>query len=161
MNEQQLTQITRQALADSTRIPISIRVVGAWILASAVLLARRHPGLHKPLKRELRDIQHLFEAAISDRHPDTKGVLENVHDQTRFIEATQASMGDQEPVVCTLKARQIWLLVSALQLATRHPQVPNREEIIFLGRQFQVALTEHNPVVREVLEMGWDQRYDR
>lgn len=80
----------------------------------------------------------------------------------QFIDATAKVMSDKTPLSLTIQIRDAWLLVSGLQLATRHPMVtePMKGLLETIARQFQGVIVKAHPEAQPLLEMGWDSEYD-
>lgn len=71
-------------------------------------------------------------------------------------------MPDETPLLLEMRIREAWFLVSALQLASRHPDMsaPQKAQLTVVGQQIQDAIVERHPEAEAVLEMGWDEQYD-
>ncbi len=84
-------------------------------------------------------------------------------DEQRFMEITRRVMSDETPLVTHILIKEAWLLVSALQLATRHPGISPylRDALIDIARQFQGAIVAIHPEAEEPLNMGWDPQHDQ
>ena len=83
-------------------------------------------------------------------------------DEAQFIEATRRVMSDQQTLEIHISIMQLWILVSAIQLTTRHPGLhkPLKEALIKVAHQFEDAITLIHPEATELLAAGWDPHYD-
>lgn len=61
-----------------------------------------------------------------------------------------------------LAIRDLWLIVSALQLTVAHPRLhePMKGINEALGRKLQQEIASKLPEVDELLEMGWHREHD-
>jgi hypothetical protein len=61
--------------------------------------------------------------------------------EERFLEVAAQVMSDNTPLPLTISIKEAWLLVSVLQLGTRHPNISRAQRSMFevLARQFQAA----------------------
>lgn len=82
--------------------------------------------------------------------------------EQQFLQTTAKVMTDKTPLSLTIRIQDAWLLVSGLQLATRHPGVTDqmKELLEAIARQFQGAIVQAHPEAHPLLEMGWDSTYD-
>lgn len=71
-------------------------------------------------------------------------------------------MTDETPLTVNIMIKDAWLLVSAIQLATRHPELSvwMKDSLFNSAEKFQVAVENLHPEAHELIEMGWDKRYD-
>lgn len=71
-------------------------------------------------------------------------------------------MPDEKPLLLEMRVREAWFMVSALQLASRHPAMSDAQkaQLLVVGQQLQDAIVERHPEAEVVLEMGWDEQYD-
>lgn len=83
-------------------------------------------------------------------------------DEDAFMAVALPVMQDMTPINVEIRIVDAWTLVSALQLATRHPDLDlyMREAIERGGRQFQDAIADRHPDAGPVLEMGWHTAFD-
>lgn len=83
--------------------------------------------------------------------------------KTQWIRIAGNVMRDRTPIALTITIRDAWLLVSGLQLATRHPEIDPTTKTFLeaLARQFQGVIVEAHPEAGELLEMGWNQNFDQ
>lgn len=77
-------------------------------------------------------------------------------------EVTAQVMSDQTPLQPIITIVDAWLLIGALQLATRHPEMSRfmRRALKRISGSFEKAITDLHPEARELLDMGWDPKYD-
>jgi hypothetical protein len=87
---------------------------------------------------------------------------EIMRDQSQFMEVASRVMSDESPLVTHIQIKEMWLIVSALQLATRHPGISPymKDALTQIARQFQGAIVEIYPEANELLEMGWTPQFD-
>lgn len=80
----------------------------------------------------------------------------------RISELVMPVLGDHRIVEVNLSVRDCYLMVSWLQLVTRHPGISAVMKEICEGvaRDFQKQVSDIHPGVNEVLEMGWDWNND-
>lgn len=80
-----------------------------------------------------------------------------------FYDVARRVLSDRRPLDCQIDVADAWTLVSALQLATRHPGISGemRDAIEYVARQFQNAIVDEHPDAGPVLEMGWNPALDR
>jgi hypothetical protein len=156
-DEARFTAITRRVLADATRVPVIIHIPDAWLTASILGLAAKHPRLNALHKRELRDVQHVLRGAIITRYPQARPLVNDSqqYSENTFVRRAADFMADPDPLTCTLSMRQLWLGVGGLQLAVTHPRCPHPSHVRDIGRQVQAYIVEAHPDAAEVLEQGW------
>ncbi len=84
-------------------------------------------------------------------------------DEAADLATTAAVMTDQTPLTIHITIMQAWILISAVQLTCRHPNLgqPLKDALEHAARQFQAAITEVHPEAAELLEKGWHAEYDR
>lgn len=77
-------------------------------------------------------------------------------------EIVRECMTDERPLVVNITIKDAWLLVSALQMATRHPEliVYMKDNLFNTARQFQTQIEAVHPEAHEFIEMGWGTRFD-
>lgn len=73
----------------------------------------------------------------------------------------QVFTSDKE-ITVTLPLRELWLIVSALQLQVTHPSLHATIQSLAegIGRKLGALVVEELPQVGELLEMGWHREYD-
>lgn len=83
-------------------------------------------------------------------------------DEKKHWEVTERVMLDKTPLTVDIDIQSAWMLVSALQLTTRHPEISDVMKGILtkIARQFQGRIVETHPEAEELLEMGWNEAYD-
>jgi hypothetical protein len=82
--------------------------------------------------------------------------------QQEMMAITQRVMSDKTPLDIRINILELWVLISLLQLTTRHPDLPEqmKQFAIHHGRQFQKAIATAHPEANQVIEMGWNTRFD-
>lgn len=82
--------------------------------------------------------------------------------EQQFVQLAAQVLSDDRTLPVEIRIKEAWLLVSGLQLATRHPDISThmRQALIDIARQFQSAIAEVHPEAQQALEMGWDQTKD-
>lgn len=80
----------------------------------------------------------------------------------RDMEKVSKVLTDKTAVLVSTQIGQLWLMISTMQLATRHPGMAKamRAEIEQIGRQLSRAIVEMHPEVADILEMGWQPEHD-
>jgi hypothetical protein len=80
----------------------------------------------------------------------------------QFIEATHRVMSDQTPLTVNISIMQAWLMVSAVQLAWRHPGLSGamKRHLREIADQFGDRIVEIHPESRDLLDAGWQPEYD-
>jgi hypothetical protein len=75
---------------------------------------------------------------------------------------THKVMTDLVPLEVFISIAEAWLLITALQLAIRHPALgePMRQSLENIGRQFQESVVARHPEAADLLERGWDSFFD-
>lgn len=83
-------------------------------------------------------------------------------DEEQFMEVVSRVMQDHSLLTININVKELWLVVSNLQLAHRHPGPSQtmKDLIRHIGDQMINAICVHHPDAREPLEMGWDAQYD-
>lgn len=81
----------------------------------------------------------------------------------QYMRIARRVMRDETPLNLTITISNAWILVSALQLATRHPVMgqPLRQHLEHIARQLQAAIVERHPEAEALLEMGWQPEHDQ
>ena len=71
-------------------------------------------------------------------------------------------MSDETPLTVNIAIKDAWLLLSGIQLATRHPElsVYMKDSLFESGLKFQTMIEAIHPEAHEFIEMGWDRRFD-
>lgn len=79
------------------------------------------------------------------------------------LELLEKVMTDNQPVVFSMATREVYLLISYLQVAYRFPGMSKvmRGHIRHIADQVQLAVIENYPEIEEVLQKGWDTQFDR
>lgn len=78
------------------------------------------------------------------------------------MEIVRECMTDERLLDVKITIKDAWLLVSAIQLATRHPELSMymKDALFSTARQFQVAIEAVHGEAHELMEMGWDTQFD-
>lgn len=93
----------------------------------------------------------------------TYGVATSIRvDPAYYEELVAQIMTDEAPIPLTILIKDAWLLVSALQLAVRHPTLHEvtKSALEQIARQFQQPITARHPHAEILFEMGWKPEYD-
>lgn len=71
-------------------------------------------------------------------------------------------MSDQRPLQVTIDIKAAWLLISGLQLVTRHSGIGEqlRQELTHIALQFQDRIIDEYPEAAPLLQAGWDPAQD-
>lgn len=82
--------------------------------------------------------------------------------EQQFLGITRRVMSDDRVLPVEISIKEAWLLISGLQLATRHPEISEhmRNALTDIARQFQGAITDLHPEAQAPLEMGWNSAHD-
>lgn len=74
----------------------------------------------------------------------------------------QALVDDQTIIPFKTSPARAFALLSALQLATRHPEMGDdlKYMLVDMASYIQDALVELHPGVADVIEAGWHEEYD-
>lgn len=153
MNDDQMKSITHEVMSDKTIVPMLIAPQMAWPLAVMIRLAARHPNRNEWGKKEHIAIAKTIEAVVKARHP-----LPMLYGAAQL----EPIMRDEEPQTIPLTMRDLWMIVGAVQLVIRHPEVSGDVVKICAqaAQQIQERIIEHHPDAWLLLQMGWDERYD-
>lgn len=70
--------------------------------------------------------------------------------------------GSDKEIDVKLPMRELWLIVSALQLQITHPGLHETIQSLAegIGRKLGALIVEELPQVGELLEMGWHREFD-
>lgn len=79
-----------------------------------------------------------------------------------FEKAAIAAMSDENPLPIIITIADAWFVVSAIQLAVRHPDLhePLRDRLRDIAHQFTEPICADHPSAREAIEMGWHEEND-
>ncbi len=71
-------------------------------------------------------------------------------------------LSDTTPLTVNITIADAWMLLSGIQLATRHPElsVYSKDRLFEAGLKFQAQVEAVHPEAHEFIEMGWDKRFD-
>lgn len=80
-----------------------------------------------------------------------------------FLAAAKAAMYDQSPVTWNLTIADCWMMISAIQLAFRHPQLqaPLKANLVRMCDAVIDTIAQKHPEAREALNMGWNPQHDK
>lgn len=80
----------------------------------------------------------------------------------KFILALERLFNDQQRVQADMSKGELWSLLSAVQLACRHPRFtgPTREIVERAARQLGAVLVANDQDLRMLFEMGWNPQFD-
>lgn len=89
--------------------------------------------------------------------PQKKAISEQ-----EFMKIATKAMQDETALEVHITIADAWMLISAIQLASRHPHISwmLKKRITQIARQFEKRIVEHHPDTEPLLLMGWDDRYD-
>jgi hypothetical protein len=88
--------------------------------------------------------------------------MPKIMNEDEFMRKALPAMQDDTPLQVEIRVSDAWFLTSAVQLATRHPDMSRaqKKRMTQIARQFEKAIAQRHPEAEEVLLMGWDERYD-
>lgn len=152
-NEEYQRAITHEVMSDKTVHPLHITPQMAWPLAVVIRLAARHPLRPEWGKKADIAIAKKIEKPIRARHP-----LPDVYGPKDLLPI----MEDTEIVEVSLTMAELWQIMAAVHLATRHPEAHNEalRLAVMAARQIEGRIIEYHPDAWAMLQMGWDERYD-
>lgn len=83
-------------------------------------------------------------------------------DEQEGLSLVAQVFGSDKEIDVKLPIRELWLIVSALQLQITHPNLHEPLQTICegIGRKLGALIVEELPQVGELLEMGWHREYD-
>lgn len=95
-------------------------------------------------------------------NPDDLAAIMAEGQITSEMHAIFTAMAAAAPIRMKMPPIIAFYLVSTLQMALRHPEFPPnvRVEMDRMARHLQAKLGEGNPLVAEMLELGWNPGYD-
>ena len=78
------------------------------------------------------------------------------------MEIIKKVMSDKTVVPIQIDISDAWLLLSALQLVYRHPELSQfmKDAIFAYGDKFAERIIENHPAAAPLIQMGWDVSYD-
>lgn len=84
-------------------------------------------------------------------------------DEKQFMEIGTKLAVDPTTIELQMDMLNGWVLVSALQLATRHPEMSGvmKQMLTKLGRGIQGRIAEKYPDAGKLLEKGWHKQFDK
>lgn len=78
------------------------------------------------------------------------------------LKLTEAVMRDPTKLDVSITIAEAWLILSAIQFATRAPLAPNLiEAMTKVGRRWQRRIGKLHPEAEQILEAGWYPSRDR
>lgn len=83
-------------------------------------------------------------------------------DEQEGLRQAGLAIGSDKEITVTLPIRELWLIVSGLQLAAAHPYLHEPLQTICegIGHKLGALIIAELPEVAELLEMGWHREYD-
>lgn len=78
-----------------------------------------------------------------------------------FVEAYEALQKDPQPVNLTLRKSEAWLLLTPIQLTSKHTHSKNSaiiQKAIKVGKAIQTLLVGDSKILTEVADAGWQGR---
>jgi hypothetical protein len=79
-----------------------------------------------------------------------------------FMRDFEALVADEHPVEIISTRYRLWCLMSAVQLASRHPKAMQSlpmQTAVEMARAIQAQLST-TPALARIAEQGWDQTFD-
>jgi hypothetical protein len=82
--------------------------------------------------------------------------------EQEFLKQTARIMSDMTPVRANMSIQQTWILISAIQLASRHPGLNRSMKRVLteIIQEHQKAILALHPEAEELLNMGWNPETD-
>lgn len=153
MSDDYQKAITHQVMSDKTVHPLHIAPQLAWPLAVVIRLAARHPSRAEWGKKAHIAIAKKIEKPVKARHP-----LPDIYKMEDLLPI----MEDTEIVEISLTMCELWQIMGAVHLVTRHPEAngPALKLAIEAAKQIEARIVEAHPDAWMTLQMGWDERYD-
>lgn len=83
-------------------------------------------------------------------------------DEQRGLYLSGLALSNEERIATELAIRDLWLIVSALQLVVAQDglHTPLKTLCEGVGRELQALIGSRLPEVVELMEMGWQREYD-
>lgn len=80
----------------------------------------------------------------------------------KFLDAVERLFKDEQPVQLEMTKQQVWCMLTAVQLACRHPYFngPTRQIVEEVSRKIGDALSANDPDLKMLFAMGWDKQFD-
>jgi hypothetical protein len=161
---QEQQAIVHTIMSDESAFPITLPILEAWAIISALRLAAEHPARTKAGATNARQIKAAFEDAITSRHPKAKYLFEPGRmSQAQFARKMKPILSDAEPVTVNITIRQEWMILANIQLAARHPDMneANKARLVQIAEQLEAHLLESHPQAQALIGMGWNPEFDR
>lgn len=88
--------------------------------------------------------------------------MDNQPDEAEFMRITQAVMEDPSGIFFLHETRELWLIISCIQLAWRSRGLskPMRRTLRKIASALSEPIIEVYPEAKRLLDMGWDTRRD-
>lgn len=82
--------------------------------------------------------------------------------EARYLAVTGQVMSDNTELMPIIHIKEAWLLISGLQLASRHPQVSGlmKQQWRDIADQFAEEIIRLHPEAETVIDIGWDETHD-
>ena len=82
--------------------------------------------------------------------------------EKKFMDIGRKVMEDDTEIEVVIDVPQAWILVNGLQLLCRHPGVSQaiKDMWTHTGRELQEAIVTLHPEAEEMIEMGWNTKFD-
>jgi hypothetical protein len=82
--------------------------------------------------------------------------------EKEMMEITKRVMSDKSPLDIRINIMELWVLISLLQLVTRDPELSEmmKQFATHHGKQFQKVIADTHPEANQVIELGWNTRFD-
>jgi len=79
-----------------------------------------------------------------------------------WMRATAAVMSDVRPIKLEINIAQLWLIITAIQAAARHPSIHGEtyKRLKDISDQMSQAIIAEHPEAADLLKAGWDRRFD-
>lgn len=164
LTAEQISAIAAECMTDYAPVPVEIGVPEAWMLVTGMDLALKYPGYGDALRLSLAAATEQFRNAMIQRNPEVKRLLGDQHglDVEAFTAASQPIMRDTVPLSVLVTYCDLWLVISALQLTVRHPDLPEMlgNALVAIAGFFEAALTQKHPDAALIIAMGWNTAFD-
>ncbi|GEM_PF-2522008 len=82
--------------------------------------------------------------------------------EEQFLEEAKKIMQDDAPMPMVSTVRDLWLVISGVQVACRHPQMSSYvlNNLQRITQEWIDSIAEHHPDAKELMEMGWQTEHD-
>lgn len=77
-----------------------------------------------------------------------------------YMQITAECLSDERPIEVETDIRRVWLMISLIQLAYRHPGMTRdmRKRAREIMQPFEDAIISQHPEAKKVLADGWNRR---